>query len=497
MAVNVHSVRENRRAIRNVGLLTALFLISLWGFFAYWAVSHRHETISSTERSLSQMTHAVEQYVRNVVKMAEVFQATAERWLDENDVADPSTDPGLVSLIEDYRRRTNGLIDVRMITATGDLYYFPGDPARPVDNVADREYFQAAMQAAPGVSHIGAPVVSRVSGKWRLPITMRMARPHHGLLVINASIDLNEMIATFDSERPKPKGSISFWREDGMLLARAPHAESAVGKAIPEKNLLWRAAGEESSGFVSVEDTPVDGVARLVSYKRLKGYPLVVLVTAAVDDTLEPWRRQVIMVAIALVFVTIWGALFSGQLIEALRKLGENTQELERLATMDSLTGLYNRRYLMQAGAHELARMRRYGSTMALMLLDVDNFKDINDTWGHPVGDQVLVGLARVMDSIVRDQDTVGRLGGEEFAIMLPETDAEGGAVIAERMRAAVQADGMATTEEGVVVRITVSIGITTLAPENDSDSFEAALVRADKALYRAKDSGRNRVVEG
>ena len=495
MAVNVHSVRENRRAIRNVGLLTALFLISLWGFFVYWAVSHRQETIATAENSLSQMTHAVEQYVRNVVKMAEVFQATAERWLDENDVTDPSTDPGLVSLIEDYRQRTSGLIDIRMITANGDLYYFPGDPTRPVDNVADREYFRAAMQAAPGVSHIGIPVVSRVSGKWRLPITMRMARPHHGLLVINASIDLSEMIGTFDSERPKPNGSISFWREDGTLLVRAPHAESAVGKPISEKQLLWRAAGGEFSGSLRVEDTPIDGIERLVSYKRLKGYPLVVLVTAALNDTLEPWRRQVIMVSIALFFVTIWGALFSGQLIEALRKLGENTQELERLATEDSLTGLFNRRYLMQTGAHEVARMRRYGSPMALMLLDVDNFKEINDTWGHPVGDRVLLGLARVMNAIVRDQDIVGRLGGEEFAIMLPETDAEGAVVIAERMRAAVQAAEMTVTEEGGAVRITVSIGFTTLAPENDS--FDAALVRADKALYRAKESGRNCVVKG
>ena len=489
MADSAPSQGDNRRATRNVASLTAVFLLSLWGFFAYWAVSTRQDVLAATENGLLQMTHAAEQYARNVVKMAEIFQATAEHWLVENNTVDPRSDRGFTALIEDFRQRTAGLIDIRLITSSGDLYALPGDASQALDNVADREYFQAAMRAPPGKQHIGVPVVSRVTGQWRLPISTQMAQRDQGFAVMNASVNLSEMIHTFELERPKPRGSISLWREDGILLARAPHDNGTIGKPLARlgSSHLELITRQPAGTFLS-SDTPVDGSQRFVSYRRLGDLPIVILVTANLDDTLEPWRRQVIMASIALVFVTIWGALFSGQLVDALRRL-------ERLATMDALTGLYNRRYLMEAGTHELARMRHYGSPMALMIVDADGFKHVNDTWGHPTGDRVLQGLARAMSAAVRDQDTVGRLGGEEFAVILPETDQAGAAIIAERMRAAVEDSVMVAADDGKPVRVTVSIGVTTLAPENDS--FDAALVRADKALYQAKEGGRNRVMAG
>ena len=487
MADSAPSQGDNRRAIRNVAGLTAVFLASLWGFFGYWAVSSRQDVMSATENGLLQMTHAVEQYAGNVVKMAEIIQAAAEHWLAENRTVDPLTDQGFASLIEDFRKRTGELIDIRLIASNGDLYALPGIANQPLDNVADREYFQAAMRAPPGKQHIGVPVVSRVTGQWRLPITTQMIQRNRGFAVMNASVNLSEMIDTFELERRKPRGSISLWRDDGVLLARAPHDDETIGKPLAKPGSLHlEMITRNSEGFFLWEDTPVDGAKRFVSYRRIGDLPIVILVTANLDDTLEPWRRQVIMVSIALVFVTVWGALFSGQLVDALRRLA-------RLATVDALTALSNRRHLMESGTHELARMRRYGSPMALMILDVDDFKRINDTWGHPTGDRVLQALAQVMNDAVRDQDTVGRLGGEEFAVILPETDQAGAAIIAERIRAAVQDSAMATTDDGTPVRITVSIGVTTLASENDS--FEAALVRADNALYRAKEGGRNQVM--
>ena len=132
---------------------------------------------------------------------------------------------------------------------------------------------------------------------------------------------------------------------------------------------------------------------------------------------------------------------------------------------------------------------------MALMLVDVDRFKHINDTWGHPTGDCALRALAGVMSTAMRDQDTLGRLGGEEFIAILPETDGTGAAAIAERTLAAVREATLARTDDGEPIRITVSIGITAL--ESANDSFECALVRADKALYRAKENGRNRLETG
>ena len=489
------TLRENRRAARNVVLLTALFLSSLWGFFAYWAVYHRQEAISATEANLVQMNHAVEQYVQNVVSMADIFLATAERWLEDNPGSNPCSDLRFSTLIEDFRRRTDGLIDVRFITSEGGLFYFPCRPGGAFDNVADREYFQAAINAPPGRRHVGIPVVSRVSGQWRLPITVRMRQPHHGLEVINASINLSVMGAAFEAERPKPDGSISFWRDDGTLLARAPQTEQLIGKAVVAGNAFWTTMLAERSGVIRVSASPVDGTDRFIGFKRLDRHPLVLMVSATVNSTLAAWHWQVLVGAVALLVITLWGGAFAMKLVGALRKIEANTRELQLLATQDAATGLFNRRYLMETGEHELARTRRYGSPMALLMLDVDHFKQVNDTWGHPVGDRVLQGVAQVMKAMVRDQDTVGRLGGEEFAVLLPETDRAGVLTIAERMRATVEATPLALAADGTPVRVTVSIGVTEAHAGNDS--FEEAMARADRALYQAKGSGRNRVVDG
>ena len=211
---------DDHRAVRNVTRLTVLLVVSLWAFFAYWAVSTRQEAISTAGNGLLQMAHAVEQYSTNLLKMAEVFQVTAERWLDANSSRDPRTDAGFTALVDDFRKRTDNLIDIRLASANGDLYYFPNGRDGPRDNVADREYFKAVIDAEPGLRHIGIPVLSRVSGQWRLPVTVRMKRPQRGLEVINALVDLSALISAFESERSKPNGTIGLWKTDGTLLVR-------------------------------------------------------------------------------------------------------------------------------------------------------------------------------------------------------------------------------------------------------------------------------------
>ena len=484
---------DKHGAFRNVAILTLLFMASLWGFFIYWAVTARQEAISVAETGLSQMTHAVEQYSMNLFKMAEIFQAVTERWLEENAARDPRTDPGFIALIEDFRKRTDNLIDIRMASATGDLYYFPNDLSTPLDNVSDREYFKAVIRATPGKRHIGIPVISRVSNQWRLPNTVRMKQAHHGLEVINASINLSALIKAFESERPRPRGTIALWHTNGTLLARAPQIEGRFGKTSPQSSMSLERVLTEPSGLHLTESGVFDGTTRLVSHVRLNDFPLVVVVTASLSDTLEPWHRQVRWVFIALVLVTLGGAMFAYRLVRALHAQNHYAIELERLATTDSLTGVVNRRQLLVTGIHEHARARRYNQPMSLLMLDIDHFKTVNDTWGHPTGDRVLQALAQVMNSIVRSEDTIGRLGGEEFALILPETDASGASVMADRILAAVRQSETLSTEHGCAVGITVSIGVATSSPTDVS--FDAVLSRADKRLYEAKKSGRNCVV--
>ena len=485
---------DDHRAVRNVTRLSALFVVSLWAFFAYWAVSSRQEAVSVTGNGLLQMAHAVEQYSTNLLKMAEVFQVTAERWLEANSASDPRTDAGFIALVDDFRKRTNNLIDIRLASANGDLYYFPNGQALPRDNVADREYFKAVIDAAPGLRHIGIPVVSRVSGQWRLPVTVRMQRARSGLEVINASVDLSALISAFESERPKPNGTIGLWKSDGTLLVRAPQADAFVGKRKAENWLELERIRSQSAGWFLSTAGPIDGEARLVGHARLKDSPLLVVVTATLDDTLASYHRQLLPISVILVLVTVGGVLFSLRLVRALRAQDLHAVELRRLATTDPLTGVFNRRQFFESGRQEFLRARRYDKTLSLLMLDIDHFKVVNDRWGHATGDRVLVALAEIIGAIVRDQDTIGRLGGEEFAVILPETESSGALTSAERLRAAVEQTAIAcASDDGEVFRVTVSIGVA--ASTSDDVSFEAVLACADKRLYAAKGSGRNRVV--
>lgn len=170
------------------------------------------------------------------------------------------------------------------------------------------------------------------------------------------------------------------------------------------------------------------------------------------------------------------------------RKAAE--EELRRLATTDPLTGVANRRRFMEAAERELMRARRYGRPLSLLMLDVDHFKSINDGYGHAVGDDVLTCLASAARECMREIDVVGRLGGEEFAVLLPETSLTEAVGAAERLRRHLAELELQTRND--VVRFTVSVGVATCRDEDCS--IEGALTRADHALYDAKRGGRNRV---
>lgn len=166
-------------------------------------------------------------------------------------------------------------------------------------------------------------------------------------------------------------------------------------------------------------------------------------------------------------------------------------EKLTRLATTDSLTGASNRMDFLEKAGTEFNRARRYGLDMALFMIDIDHFKNVNDTYGHAAGDEVLRAMVVEMDKKLRDTDVLSRIGGEEFAAMLIEADQDRALAAAERLRA-----GVAALKVGKAgIRFTISIGVAILSSK-DKD-LDAIMRRADKALYRAKDAGRNQVVLG
>lgn len=183
-------------------------------------------------------------------------------------------------------------------------------------------------------------------------------------------------------------------------------------------------------------------------------------------------------------FITLMHARVEDELLDTQARLQE-------LADTDSLTGLVNRRKFMELAAHDIGLAQRHGHALSLILFDLDHFKQINDVYGHAAGDTVLADVARKCLEAVRQTDIVARWGGEEFAVLMPETDQEGARLMAERLREILR--GLRPLE-GQEVRTTASFGVAERGGDGREESFERLAARADACLYRAKREGRDRV---
>ena len=177
--------------------------------------------------------------------------------------------------------------------------------------------------------------------------------------------------------------------------------------------------------------------------------------------------------------------------MQDLARLVVDELELRKLAAIDSLTGAMTGRAFALQASKEVGRARRHGRELGCIMFDLDHFKRVNDTYGHPAGDHVLRAVATICDKELRGVDVLGRVGGEEFAVLLPETSLEGVLITAERLRA--QFAAAPVTFAGQNIPVTASFGVT-MWRDVDGD-IGPAMKRADAALYQAKEAGRNRVV--
>jgi diguanylate cyclase (GGDEF)-like protein len=260
----------------------------------------------------------------------------------------------------------------------------------------------------------------------------------------------------------------------GMIFSLQVGAIAVIlfrGAPIPERRSRWLTG---SAFAVS---------ALLLFYRGLQvflGSPEEISITAV-----SPFRTCGLLVGFVVIIMSSFGFL--------LMTRERTDQENERLATLDSLTEIFNRRTFLDLAEKEIARSRRNGFPLALLMLDFDHFKGINDTYGHLTGDAILKSFTALTLTCLRRNDLFGRYGGEEFAILLPETDGRGALLFAERLRSRIAGASLAVGE--TCVTWTVSIGVTSLSCAGTTD-LDAVLRIADEALYAAKNGGRDRIVQ-
>jgi len=282
----------------------------------------------------------------------------------------------------------------------------------------------------------------------------------------------------------------------GQRLQRAGYRVTLAGSAEEAQKLI-----ATKPPHLVLLDICMPGVNGLDLLRSLRAAPAtrllpVIMVTAVsdTDDVVDAIRSGASDYVTKPVNLPVLVARMETQLRMSalLIQLESQARILTELAAYDELTGLYNRRSLLGVLDAQLARAGQQGRSLALLLLDIDHFKVVNDTHGHAAGDAVLQGFARRISSAARASDVVGRHGGDEFCVVLPETECEASSEVAERLRAGVAGEPFEVS--GVSLAVTVSIGVAVWRPERQYTRAHL-LESADRAMYDAKRGGRNLVV--
>jgi diguanylate cyclase (GGDEF)-like protein len=373
---------------------------------------------------------------------------------------------------------------------------------------------------------LGTPHWDPKQGKSELLVAVPIG-PGGGRFVgaITAKVDLQTLAETLRSFAPGDSGEVYVLMEDGAPIVSSH--ETAQASARPRKTVLPAVTATDEG--TPIEFTNARGERVVGSLRHVPGLDWLVVAeipTAEVFRQLVHLRDVTLLIVAAMLIVAgAMGYALGAFIVRPLDRLtrgaakvaagdlevdlpvakgGEvayltevfndmvarlrsSRQELERLSVTDPLTGLNNRRRMMEVLDNEVRRSRRLDHTFAVLMADVDHFKQYNDQHGHPAGDQVLKHVASVLNEATRDVDFVARYGGEEFFVLMPEIDAEVAAEVAERIRGCLAADPMLADE------VTMSFGVAEF-PAN-GDTAEALISAADSVLYQAKKEGRDQVV--
>lgn len=374
-----------------------------------------------------------------------------------------------------------------VLDETGKIVHWTGDGIPP--SIKDRDYFTVHKAGDFRGTFVSKPFPSRVNkGQWIFAVSNGYRDSDKGLKnVVTAIVDLEYFRSTYSELRLPPGVAITIASPQGDIYSRIPGHSKFAGKQI--QPIVDHLKVVDNFLFLR-ELSPLDGAMRGISLMRVAGYPLVMVASYDEEIALAEWRKSSALVAVfgaAVVFVFFLLTLMS---VRFQREQVYSRDQLQQLAITDPLTQLANRRHAVECANLEIKKAQRQGLPLSFVLMDLDYFKKINDTYGHEKGDLVLKKVASVLNQLCRQTDVVSRFGGEEFLLILSGTDLSGAVASSEKIRKALENDVYEDFTE--TARVTASFGVAQWQ-ENEVD-FRDTLRRADRALYRAKGKGRNRV---
>jgi len=402
-------------------------------------------------------------------------------------------------MLKQQKDHIKHIVYIRASDEKGEVIYGPDVITQPF-SIAERDYFIHLKEDPNAGLYISNPLKSIFSQKWIWIFARRITRSDGTFGgVVYAPIPIDAIHNIFSQMNIDNGSSIALRDTEQALIARyAPSSTTnfPVGDKKLSEDFINALKMSSLEGTYLSGTTSIDGIIRIHSYSRSAKYGFIINVGVLSDSAFAEWRKQVWIVG-GLVATFILTLLIFSKLIirlwtrreQDMIKLRLHEGELVHIAHFDTLTGVPNRHLLADRLNQAVSYARRHSTYLAVCYLDIDDFKPINDRYGHVVGDELLISIAERLKGAMRNEDTLARLGGDEFVMLfghLPHLEEI--QVVLDRMLAVVCSPSQI---DGVTLKVSASVGVT-IYPDDDVDP-DTLLRHADQAMYQAKEAGKNR----
>ncbi len=466
------------------GLLWILMTLMLFG---YNVQLQKNVILKEAQATMNSLSNSVEMdLTRAFYGLGQVFLGL-ENVLKVYPHADSVDSPVVRKFIDGILQENSYLTGFTVLDSNGQILHWNGTFKKP--DLSQRNYFRVHKEQHLDGLYIGPPMESIIhKGQWVFGIS-RAFHDDSGRLtrVLSAIIDAKYFYDQYAALFIAADTQLTVSSLEGHVYTRIPQRNNSSGQIDPDV----QAKIQLTDIMTDVLSLPgSDGELQLATVRRVGKYPLLVSVSKDEEAVLSDWQESSrsfvfygIAVSLALLFLTYRTALYQ-------RRQLDIQEELRLQAITDPLTRLYNRRHVIEQSHIEIKKARRTATPLSMIMLDLDYFKEVNDSYGHHAGDKVLKTVADLLKRNCRETDIISRFGGEEFLLILPDTDLEGAINNADKIRRALEQNVYHSPQGDF--HVTASMGVTQWG---DAETDITKVLRwVDAALYEAKKAGRNTV---
>ena len=317
---------------QRVSLLQSLFIglvvILIWGYGIASNFENRESILENERLHLQRLVVVLTGQTERLFESLKRDMEVMDFWLQSHEGVDPRFDPQFHSLVEILQKGLNNIVDYRMVSETGGLFYIPSENQEPLADVSDREYYQIQKNPQTQGFYIATSVKSRVTGKWGIPISFPLTKPVKGISVIFAALELDKLNVLYENVRPRPNGAIGLARFDGVLLSRAPFREDLQGSKVTNQNGRDFLISSDITR-VTTQLSPVDGLEKLVAYRRPKvASPFYITCSLAYQDVLAGWEIRWRLILLVLGLLTLVILILGFRILSLLNGLGRMNRDL-------------------------------------------------------------------------------------------------------------------------------------------------------------------------